>query len=187
MDGMEDVVVQFSFDEQSTGAQTVDVVGPVAPVDAGMFGASVRDAFSPAAPSIRRAAVGANATGQLASSGAAAAGAIQVFAGLRDDPFYVDLEQFLRIVPDRRPTQGPLGLIGGVVPPPVGTLAASFRPACTNGTPNANQSQFTTAFGCATDFLNGLNALAIVVELPESQLTRGQGNGQLGIWATVSR
>ncbi len=54
-------------------------------------------------------------------------------------------------------------------------------------TPNANQSQFNAAFGCAVDLLRGFNALAIVVELPESQLTRGQGNGQIGVWATVSR
>jgi hypothetical protein len=111
---------------------------------------------------------------------------MQLFTGLRDDPFYIDLEQFFRIVPDRRPTQGPLSQIGGVVPPAPGTLAATFRPACTNGVPNAGQGAFNATFGCAVDFLRGLNALAIVVELPEAQLTRGAGNGQLGIWATIS-
>ena len=115
------------------------------------------------------------------------AGTLQAWAGLRDDPFYVDLEQFFRIVPDRRPTQGPLSQIGGVIPARPGTVAAAFRPACTSGTPNANQSQFASQFGCATDFLAGFNSLAIVVELPESQLTRGQGSGQLGVWATISR
>ncbi|MBW3629739.1 MAG: DUF4331 domain-containing protein [Gemmatimonadetes bacterium] len=186
-DGHADQVIQFSFDELTTGAQTVDVMGPTAPRDNGLFGSGVRDLFVTTTPTIRRGATERNIEGNLAASGAAAAGQIQVFAGLRDDPFWVDLEQFFRIIPDRRPTQGSLSTIGGVVPAPIGTIASTFRPRCTNGMPNQNQSQFNAAFGCAADFLRGLNALAIVVELPESQLTRGQGNGQLGIWATASR
>jgi len=128
-------------------------------------------------------------TGTLPAAGTAASGMIQAFAGVVDDPFFVDLPQFLRIIPDRRPTSGGLSQIGGVNPAPIGTVASSFRQRCTNGTPNANQSQFDTRFGCAADFLAGLNALAIVVEVPEAQLTRGQGgsNPQLGIWGTVSR
>jgi hypothetical protein len=179
-DGMEDVVLQFSFDQMANGSQTVDVMGPVSPRDIGALGATQRDAFSTSTPSIRRGAVDSNLTANLTASGAAAAGQMQVYAGLRDDPFYVDLEQFFRIIPDRRPTQGPLSTIGGVIPMPV---ASAFRVRC-DGSP---QGAFTATFGCATDFLAGLNALAIVVELPESQLTRGQGNGSIGIWATVSK
>ena len=186
-DGRADQVIQFSFDEMTTGAQTVDVMGPAAPRDVPLLGSGVRDQFLTMTPTIRRGNVDSNLSGNLAASGAAAAGAMQVFAGLRDDPFFVDLEQFLRIVPDRRPTQGPLSTIGGVIPPPPGTIAAAFRPKCTGNTPNANQTQFAAAFGCAVDFLRGVNALSIVVELPESQLTRGSAGGQLGIWATVSR
>jgi hypothetical protein len=37
------------------------------------------------------------------------------------------------------------------------------------------------------DFLRGLNALAIVVELPEAQLRGSAAGGQIGVWATVSR
>lgn len=186
-DGIEDLVLQFSFDQLANGSQTVDVIGPVTPRDVGAFGNSVRDAFSTATPAVRRGALNTTLTANLAASGAAAAGTMQVFAGLRDDPFFIDLEQFFRIIPDRRPTQGVLSQIGGVIPAPPGTVAAAWRPKCTNGTPNANQGQFDQTHGCAVDFLRGLNALAIVVELPESQLTQGRGNGQLGIWATVSQ
>lgn len=186
-DGREDLVFQFSFDELANGTQTVDVIGPVAPRMVQVPGVGVSYGFSATAPAVRRGALNSTLTAQLAASGPAAAGQLQVFAGLRDDPFYVDLEQFLRIIPDRRPTTGPLSQIGGVIPPPPGTVASAFRPACTNGVPNPGQTGRDTRFGCAQDFLAGVNALAIVVELPESQLTQGRGGGQLGVWATVSR
>lgn len=186
-DGREDLVFQFSFDEMTDGNQTVDVIGPVAPRMVQVPGVGVSFGFSGNAPNIRRGAIGGTLTAQLAANGAATAGQMQVFAGLRDDPFYIDLEQFFRIIPDRRPTTGALSQIGGVIPAPPGTVAAAWRPACTNGTPNPGQTGRDTRFGCAVDFLAGVNALAIVVEVPESQLTQGRGNGQLGIWATVGR
>jgi hypothetical protein len=186
-DGSEDLVLQFSFDQMTDGTQTVDVLGPVAPRSLSLLGSAVRDGFSTSAPAIRRGAVNTNLSANLAASGAATAGAIQVFAGLRDDPFFIDLEQFFRIIPDRRPTQGPLSLIGGVTPAPPGTVASAWRPACTNGVPNSGQTNRDLTRGCAVDFLAGLNALAIVVELPESQLTQGRSGGQIGIWGTVSR
>jgi hypothetical protein len=88
---------------------------------------------------------------------------MQVFAGPRDDPFFLDLEQFFRIIPDRKPVSGPLSML------PDSATASAFRPA-----------------GSAVDYLAGINALAIVIELPESQLTAG-GSSRLGIWATISR
>ena len=91
-------------------------------------------------------------------------GGIQLFAGLRDDPFYIDLEQFFKIIPDRAPVQGPLSKIG---PKPE---ASAFRDP-------------------GIDFLRGINTLAIAVELPESLLLPpGAGaDPKLGIWATTSR
>ena len=187
-DGREDLVFQFSFDELANGDQTVDVIGPAVPRMLKAPGVGVSYGFNTTTPpAIRRGAANSTLTAQLAANGPAAAGQMQVFAGLRDDPFYVDLEQFLRIIPDRRPTTTALGLIGGVIPPPPGTLASAFRPACTNNVPNPGQTSRDMRFGCAVDFLRGVNALAIVVELPESQLTQGRPGGQLGIWATVSR
>jgi hypothetical protein len=86
---------------------------------------------------------------------------MQVFAGPREDPFFIDLEQFFRIIPDRKPVTGPLsGDLG---------TATSFRSA-----------------DAARDFVDGFNVLAIVIELPTSQLTSG-GSPRIGIWGTISR
>jgi len=88
---------------------------------------------------------------------------VQLFAGPRDDPFFIDLEQFFRIIPDRRPSTGPLS----VAPAP----AASFRAA-----------------GEAVDFVRGYNDLAIVVELPVAMLSAdGKHPGRFGVWGTTSR
>ena len=82
---------------------------------------------------------------------------------MREDPFFIDLEQFFRVVPDRKPSTGQLSLI-----PDVAT-ATTFR------TPAS-----------AVDFVKGFNVLSIVIELPAPQLTQG-GNAKIGLWGTISR
>ena len=171
-DAVEDLVLQFMFDDstnaqgQVVGAQRVSVLGPVAPRDRGALN--------------RLAAAQPTLSGTLGQSFGSAT-AMQVYAGPRDDPFYLDLEQFFRIVPDRRPSRGPLAALG---PAP---SAAAFRPACPGGQPPANAAPFDGTRGCAVDFLRGLNALALVVELPESALRGSAPEGRIGVWATISR
>lgn len=206
-DGFEDLVIQFSFDQRTDGTQSVDVIGPVAPRATGPGGegfpgpvsgafniSGVRDRFVGGTPTIRRAALNTPTNGDLAAVNGAAAGQMQVFAGLRDDPFFIDLPQFFRIIPDRRPVVGPLSRIGQDPNAPPGAFtstATAFRPDCgANGRLDDGEAgPFDTLHGCATDFLAGFNALAIVVELPEDQLIRGVGGSdpQIGIWATISR
>lgn len=166
-DAVEDLVLQFQFDDQTGGGQRVAMFGPVAPTTQGQF-----NRVAKATPDV---------LGNINTVLTTGAGAtlVQVFAGPRDDPFYIDLDQFFRIVPDRRPSRGPLSMIG---PAPE---ASAFRPKCTGGVPNAGQAQFDQTHGCAADFLRTFNAMAIVVELPEA-LIKGAGNN-IGIWATVSR
>ena len=88
---------------------------------------------------------------------------MQVFAGPRDDPFFIDLEQFFRIVPDRKPVTGALSQL------PDAPSASAFRPA-----------------GQAANYVAGFNVLSIVIELPVADLTAG-GQPKLGIWGTISR
>jgi hypothetical protein len=88
---------------------------------------------------------------------------VQVFAGARDDPFWIDLEWFFRIIPDRKPVTGVLSDL------PDQQSATSFRPP-----------------GQAMDFLRAFNALAVVIELPVVQLTV-DGSARLGVWGTISR
>jgi hypothetical protein len=147
-DAVEDVVFQFTFDGEGPG-QKVTMRGPVSPAQTGRV-----TAVSSSSPTI---------TGATNAVLGSAAG-IQLFAGLRDDPFYIDLEQFFRIIPDRAPVQGPLSKIG---PAPE---ASTFR-------------------NPGIDFLRRFNTLAIVVELPESMLLPAAAGGdpRLGIWATTSR
>lgn len=146
-DGVEDRVFQVTFD--GTGAdQRVTVRGPVAPVQTGP-----RNSLVTSGPSV---------TGAVNTT-LGASGGTQVFAGLRDDPFFLDLEQFFRIIPDRKPATGPLSEL------PNTPSASAFRSA-----------------GQAVDYLRGFNTLAIVLELPTSQLTAG-GGAKLGVWGTISR
>lgn len=148
-DALEDRVLQFTF--TGTGQnQQVEMRGPVAPEQTGTAN--------------RRVDAAATLSGAVNTVLGSPSG-IQLFAGLRDDPFFIDLEQFFKIIPDRAPVTGPLSKIG---PKPEAT---SFRSP-------------------GIDFLRAFNALAIVVELPESMLLPAGGGGvdpQIGVWATTSR
>lgn len=145
-DGIEDKVIQVSF--KGAGAnQTVEVRGPVAPPVVG----AMENKISTAAPVI----TGATRTTLGSASG------VQVYAGPRDDPFFIDLEQFFRIIPDRKPVTGALSQL-----PDTPTASAWRNPGI--------------------DFLAGFNVLSIVVELPASDLT-GSSGPNFGVWATISR
>lgn len=145
-DNIEDLVFQLRF--RGTGRnQQVELFGPTTPTQVGSYNTFVKEE-----PTLR---------GTTNSMLGSAAG-IQLYAGLFDDPFYIDLQQFFRIVPDRRPSRGPLSKF----PDP----ATSFR-------------------NPGKDFLRGFNALGIVIELPENMLlpANAASDPAIGIWATTSR
>ena len=145
-DGIEDKVIQVTF--SGTGAsQQVIVRGPVAPAQTGTMNTLVS---------------GTSVTGAINTNLGSASG-VQAFAGIRDDPFFLDLEQFFRIVPDRKPVSGVLSQL------PDQPTATAFRPASS-----------------AVDYLRGVNTLAIVLEMPAAMLTDG-GTRKIGIWGTISR
>jgi hypothetical protein len=147
-DAVEDRVIQVTF-TGSGGDQQVQVRGPLAPPRAGAMNNEMADA-SPVITAAVNSAAG-NAPG------------IQLFAGHRDDPFFIDLEQFFRIIPDRKPVGGTLGAL-----PETPTATAWRGP------------------GEAVNYISGFNVLSIVIELPVSELSAG-GNSRLGIWGTISR
>ena len=153
-DAKEDLVFQITFDGGAGAAQRYKVVGPVAPSSSGTpaSGAIVNTLIS-----------GASVDGAVGSTAGSATG-IQAFAGLRTDPFFIDLEQFFRIVPDRRPSTGPLSV-------PQTQQATSFRSP-------------------GIDLLGSLNAntLAIVIEVPKSSLVSSTAaDAKFGVWDTISR
>ena len=145
-DAIEDRVIQVTF--EGTGSnQSVTVRGPAAPL---MTGTTAKIDNS-----------AASISGPISTNFGSATG-VQAFAGLRDDPFFLDLEQFFKILPDRRPSTGPLST-------PSTQQATSFR-------------------NPGIDFLRTFNALAIVVELPKSMLTtNAAADAKIGVWGTISR
>jgi len=144
-DTQEDLVIQATFSGDGA-TQTVALRGPVAPAERGMRSRLVGSATM------------SGAVGQTLSG----PNSMQVFAGLRDDPFFIHLERFFQILPDRRRSTGPLSV-------PTTQTATSFR-------------------NPGIDFLRNFNALAIVVELPKSQLVNSTDAGaRFGVWGTISR
>ena len=146
-DAVEDLVFQVSFDNGVGAAQQYQIRGPIKPTMTG-----TKTMLETA---------GTILTGTVGSNAGSASG-IQAFAGLRADPFVIDLEQFFNIIPDRRPSTGPLAVQNGAP-------ASSFR------TPGV-------------DFLKPFNALAIAIELPKSALQSSTAaDAKFGVWATISR
>ena len=147
-DAKEDRVIQVTFNGSGT-TQTVEVRGPIAPPVSGAMNNTVAD-MSPTVSGPINATIGS-------------ASGIQVFAGPREDPFFLDLETFFRIVPDRKPSTGALSQL------PDAPSASSFRSA-----------------SAAVDYVKGFNVLSIIIEVPASMLTAG-GNRKIGVWGTISR
>ncbi len=146
-DAKEDRVIQVVF-TGSGSSQQVHVYGPMAPPAPG----AMNNVLTTAAPTL---------SGSI-NTNLGTAGGMQVFAGAREEPFFIDLEQFFHVLPDRKPSTGPLSLLSDV---PQGT----FRSAAS-----------------AVDFPKGFNVLSIVIELNKADLVSG-GNTKIGIWGTISR
>ena len=146
-DAREDLVFQVTFTGKA-GKQKVTLRGPVKPNEVGtvntLVGGKQMKGY----------------TNTIIQSGD-----IKLFAGPRDDPFFLDLEQFFRILPDRKPETGPLSTITQ------GPL--TFRSA--------------TGSNPAVDYLRGINDMAIVIELPVSMIANPATNGRFGVWGTTSR
>jgi len=149
-DGREDKVIQVTFSGTGAGQQ-VEVRGPVDPPVQGATDNEVAD-VSPAVSG-------------LISTNLGSSGDIQVFAGPRDDPFFIDLEAFFCILPDRKPEGGALSQPCALTPNP--SAPFYFRDPAVN-------------------YVQGFNVLSIVVELPSSLIENG-APGKLGIWGTISR
>jgi hypothetical protein len=146
-DANEDLVIQITFNSGTGAAQQVRVVGPIAPSRVGTENTLVNSSS----------AVEGSVNSILGSPTG-----VQVFAGLRADPFFIDFEQFFNILPDRRPSTG--------------ALSSPSTPCnCTFRNPGV-------------DLLRPFNALAIVIELPKSQLLSSTAaDAKFGVWATISR
>lgn len=149
-DAKEDKVIQVTFTGEGAN-QRVEVRGPLAPPIQGAMENQVAD-VTPAVSGALSTALG-DANG------------IQVFAGPRDDPFFIDLEAAFCILPDRRPVGGNLSSSCALSPNP--SAPFFFR------NPGVN-------------YVNGFNVNSIVIELPSSMIEAGTP-GKLGIWGSISQ
>lgn len=140
-DSIEDIVLQFKIN--GTGSnQTVTVSRPTSPIQVG-----TRSTLLPV-----------SRTGQLNQTFSFnGINPTKFFVGTRKDPFFFDLEQFFKIIPDRNYSLQPNPS------PPFQVL--SFRPP-----------------GQAQDTLAPFNVHSIIVELPRQEL----GGGKIGVWITTS-
>jgi hypothetical protein len=146
-DAVEDLVFQITFDDGIGANQKYTIRGPVAPSMTGTKATLITS--------------GPVVVGNVGTISGSATGT-QVFAGIKADPFVIDLEQFFNIIPDRRPSTGPLA--GPSTP-----TASAFRSP-------------------GVDFLKPFNALAIAIEVPKSLLlTSTDASAKFGVWGTISR
>jgi len=156
-DKVEDLVIQFAASAPKNGKQTITVYGPGRPNETGTsstwIGRAGKVEFNDRDDRVK---------------------GMKVFAGPREDPFFFDLAQFFKIVPDRN--FGNHGA-GKTVP---AASATSFR-------------GFAAGSGCDTtpsqDFLaaNKFNVLSLVVELPRTMLSPSGGPlGKISVWASAS-
>jgi hypothetical protein len=149
-DAKEDKVFQVTFTGEGANQQ-IQVRGPIAPPVQGAMENEVAD-VTPAVSGALNTVLGT-------------ADGVQAFAGPRDDPFFLDLEAFFCILPDRRPVGGALS--SGCALQPSTSAPFFFR------NPGVN-------------YLTGYNVNAIVIEVPSSMVENG-GPGRLGIWGTISQ
>ena len=174
LDGIEDLVIQVTFDSTANNNRVINVRGPVAPptrMDAEGTPLPRGGTATVLVRNVTPTLVGGRTDSVLTAN--VAGGQMQVFAGLRDDPFFIDLEQFFRILPDRKPVSGPLAAL------PETPTASAFRG------PNP---PFDNTRGAPVDILTvlGANTLAIVLEMPAAMLAPG-ANKSIGVWGTISR
>jgi len=162
----ENTVIQFTADSAGTG-QTITLHGPANPNEVGTSNTAVA------------------ATGTFAFNKATTLkGGIKVFVGPRRDPFFFDLSQFFKIIPDRNYQNQPN-------PPP--PSASSFRFASASqpivlfgvnyGTAGSNKCVISQP----SDLLAPYNVISIVVEMPKKMLApAGGAPGPIALWATTA-
>lgn len=85
-------------------------------------------------------------------------GGMTLFAGPRKDPFFFDLSQFFKIVPDRNFKNHP--------DVPAATATCFRKPG--------------------TNFLADFDVLSLIVEMPRAILANSRNHGRINLWATTS-
>jgi hypothetical protein len=162
----ENTVIQFTADTTGT-SQSITLYGPAAPNEVGTSNTTV----------------GKTATfgfGKVASL----KNGIKAFVGPRRDPFFFDLAQFFKIIPDRNYTNHPNP------PPPTATsfrFASAKQPIILNGQNYGTAGSNDCVIAKPHDLLTPYNVLSIVIEMPKAMLAPAGGSpGVIALWATTA-
>jgi hypothetical protein len=160
----EDAVIQFTAD--SPGAsQHVTLYGPAAPNEVGTTNTLV--AKTGTFPFDKVTTLGNN---------------IKVFVGPRRDPFFFDLAQFFKIIPDRNYQNHPH------TPPATATsfrFASASQPIVLNGVSYGTAGSNDCVIAKPHDYLAPYDVLSIVIEMPKAMLAPPGGSpGVIGLWTT---
>jgi hypothetical protein len=163
----ENTVIQFTADSAGTG-QKITLYGPAAPNEVGTVNTTV-------------AKTGQFAFGKVSNLNN---GKIKVFVGSRRDPFFFDLAQFFKIVPDRNYKNHPNP------PPPTATsfrFASKSQPIVLNGVSYGTAGSNGCVIAQPKDYLKPYDVISIVIEMPKSMLApQGGAPGVIGLWATTA-
>jgi hypothetical protein len=162
----ENTVLQFSADSAGT-SQRITLYGPAKPNEVGTANTIV-------------AKTGTFGFGKVATLD----GNIKVFVGPRRDPFFFDLAQFFKILPDRNYSNHPH------VPPATATsfrFASKSQKIVLNGVSYGTAGSNKCVIAKPQDLLAPYNVISIVIEMPKKLLApAGGAPGVIGLWATTS-
>ncbi len=107
---------------------------------------------------------------------------VKVFAGPRADPFFFDLFQFFKILPDRDYANKRTGDMLGTSTPTFNGYAAG---STSGGAGKGYACSTAPSTNALTQIGGGFNVLSIVVEVPRALLPR-YGSSVIHVWATTS-
>jgi hypothetical protein len=169
----EDQVIQVSAAGTTPAVQQVTVYGPAAPNSTGTNSTFV-------------AASGSFAFNQ--SAGTTLGNGIKAFVGPRADPFFFDLFQFFKILPDRNFSNPRTGNTLGTATPTFNGFNAGDTSGGAAGSGGGGYACSTTASQNALTQAAppGFDVLSIVLEVPKSLLTTGFSSQIIHVWATTS-
>jgi len=149
---VENLVIQFSVSAAANGTQQIFVYGPGTPNETGPANTLLNGGL-------------ATGTGFINKIFTTASG-LTVFAGAREDPFFFDLQQFYKIVPDRN--------------------AGSTAPSCLPKVGNGSCPKGFNPPGVAADYFANSNVLSIVVEMDKAILQPSNTGPVVAYWATTA-
>ncbi|MFZ0032846.1 MAG: DUF4331 family protein [Candidatus Cybelea sp.] len=162
----EDTVIQFTADSAGTN-QHVTLYGPAAPNEVGTTNTLVPETGT----------FGFGSVAKLKNR-------IDVFVGPRRDPFFFDLAQFFKIVPDRNYMNHPH------TPPATATsfrFASASQPIVLNGVSYGTAGSNHCVIKKPHDYLAPYDVLSIVIEMPKKLLAPSGGSpGVVALWATTA-